>query len=398
MSADANAGAGTVFYAAVGPELTCYKVDVDNAALVRGAVVSTPANVQYGWPHPSKRYLYVVSSNGGPGSSGVAGDTHVASAFRIDPATGALTPHGAPLTLPSRPIHASVDIAGEYLLTAFNEPSSLTVHRINRDGTLGERVQQPGPLDTGKFAHQILVTPDNRHVVLVTRGNNAPADNPVNPGSIKIFGFEKGVLTNLAAIQPGDGMDFGPRHLDFHPTGPWVYVSIESQNQLYVYQRDSATGLSREPLFVKDTLDDPAPNIAQRAGAIHVHPGGRFVYLTNRAFWLTDFEGKKVFAGGENTVAVFAIDQTTGEPTLIQNADGHANYLRTFGIDPSGRILVAASVWPMPVRAGTDITTIPAAIIVFRIGGDGKLDFVRKYEIDATVERQQFWAGMVTLP
>jgi 6-phosphogluconolactonase len=33
-------------------------------------------------PHPSKRYLYVVSSDGGPG---VSGTTHVANAFRIDP-------------------------------------------------------------------------------------------------------------------------------------------------------------------------------------------------------------------------------------------------------------------------------------------------------------------------
>jgi 6-phosphogluconolactonase len=327
----------------------------------------------------------------------VAGGLHVASAFKIDPATGALTPHGAPATLPSRPIHTSVDIAGEYLLTAFNEPSGLTVHRINGDGTLGECVRQPHPLDTGKFPHQILATPDNRQIILMTRGNNAPADNPVNPGSIKIFSFENGVLTNLAAIQPGDGMHFGPRHLDFHPAQPWVYVSNESQNKLYVYRRNPATGLEREPSFIKDTLNGPAL-VAQRAGGIHIHPNGHFVYVMNRAFWLTDFERKQVFAGGENSVAVFSIDQTTGEPTLVQNADGHANYLRTFGIDPSGRILVAAAVWPMPMRDGTKITTLPAAICMFRIGGDGKLEFVCKYDVDATARKQQFWAGMVTLP
>ena len=390
--------AKNVFYASTGPELTLYSVDVDNAALFKRDTVTAPANIQYAWPHPSKLYLYVVSSNGGPGSAGIAGNIHVANAFKIDPATGALTPHGVALTLPSRPIHASVDIAGQYLLTAYNDPSSLTVHRINSDGTPGERVEQPHPLDTGIYAHQILATPDNRQVILVTRGNNAPADHPMNPGSIKTFSFENGVLTSLAAIQPGDGMQFGPRHLDFHPTQPWVYVSNESQNKLYVYKRDSATGLSREPLFVKETLSDPAPKIAQRAGAIHVHPNGRFVYLTNRAFWLTDFEGRQVFAGGENSVAVFAIDQTTGEPTLIQTADGHANYLRTFGIDASGRILVTASVWPMPMREDTDITTLPAAIGVFRIGGDGKLAFARNYDIDATANKQQFWAGMVALP
>jgi 6-phosphogluconolactonase len=385
--------AKNVFYASAGPELTLYSVDVDEAALVKRDTVSMPANIQYAWPHPSKQYLYVVSSNGGSGSTGIVGDQHVANAFKIDPATGALTPHGAPLSLPSRPIHTSVDMSGEYLLTAYNNPSALTVHRINKDGTLGERVDQPEKLDTGKFAHQIRVTPDNRQIILVTRGNNAPTDNPADPGSIKTFSFEKGMLKNLAAIQPGDGMQFGPRHLDFHPTQPWVYVSVESQNKLHVYKLDAATGVSREPLFIKDTLD-PSSKTRQAAGPIHVHPNGRFVYLTNRAFWLTDFEGRQVFAGGENSVAVFAIDQTTGEPTLIQNADGHANYLRTFGIDPTGRILISASVWPMPVREGT---TIPAAISMFRIGGDGKLEFVRKYDIDATAQKQQFWAGMVAL-
>jgi 6-phosphogluconolactonase len=392
-----SAATRNVFYSAVGPELTLYSVDVDDAALVRRDTVSTPANIQYAWPHPSKQYLYVVSSNGGPGSAGVAGSKHVASAFKIDPATGALTPHGAQLSLASRPIHTSVDLLGEYLFVAYNDPSGLTVHRINKDGTLGERVEQPNPLDTGKYAHQIRATPDNQQVFMVTRGNNAPSDNPVNPGSIKAFSFKNGVLANLAAIQPGDGMQFGPRHLDFHPTQPWVYVSVESQNKLCVYRRDAATGISREPLFVKETLSDPATKLRQAAGPIHVHPSGRFVYLTNRAFWTSDFEGKPVFAGGENSVAVFSIDQASGEPTLIQNADGHANYLRTFGIDSTGRLLVTASVWPMPVREGSGIATVPAAISMFRIGGDGRLEFVRKYDIDATTQKQQFWAGMVTL-
>jgi len=43
------------------PELTLYSVDVDNIALVKRESVSTPANIQYAWPHPSKTVLYVVS-------------------------------------------------------------------------------------------------------------------------------------------------------------------------------------------------------------------------------------------------------------------------------------------------------------------------------------------------
>jgi 6-phosphogluconolactonase (cycloisomerase 2 family) len=382
-----------VFYSAVGPDLTLYGVNAEDDTLTKRNTVTLPGNVQYAWPHPSRQYFYVVSSGGGPG---VASDKNFANAFRIDPATGALTPHGQQVSLPSRPIHTSVDIAGEYLLTAYNDPSSLTVHHINRDGTLGERVEQPNRLDTGKYAHQIRATPDNQQVILITRGNNAPGDNPVNPGSIKTFAFKGGVLTQLAAIQPGDGMHFGPRHLDFHPTQPWVYVSIESQNKLYVYKRDGATGLSREPLFVKETLADPKSPLRQGAGTIHFHPNGRTLYVANRAASTVEFEGKKVFAGGENGIAVFSIDQSTGEPTLVQSADGHGITLRTFALDPSARMLVAASQVALPVRDGATVKTLSAGLSVFRIGGDGKLDFARKYDVDVG-GKNQFWSGMVAL-
>jgi 6-phosphogluconolactonase len=382
-----------VFYAAVGPDLTLYGVNAEDATLTKRNTATLPGNVQYAWPHPSRQFFYVVSSGGGPG---VASDTNFANVFRIDPATGALTPHGEPVRLPSRPIHASVDIAGEYLLTAYNDPSSLAVYRINRDGTLGERVEQPNRLDTGKYAHQIRATPDNQQVILITRGNNAPGDNPVNPGSIKTFAFKGGVLTQLAAIQPGDGMHFGPRHLDFHPTQPWVYVSIESQNKLYVYKRDAATGISREPIFIKETLADPKSPLRQGAGTIHFHPNGRTLYVANRAASTVEFEGKKVFAGGENGIAVFSIDQSTGEPTLVQSADGHGITLRTFAVDPSARMLVAASQVALPVRDGATVKTLSAGLSVFRIGGDGKLDFARKYDVDVG-GKNQFWSGMVAL-
>src|SRR5713101_6890166 len=145
--------AKTVSYASVGPELSLYDVDIAGAALEKRGSVTLPANIQYAWPHPSARYFYVVSSNGGPGV--IPGDTHLASAFRVDPGSGTLTPHGAPQALPSRPIHCCVDATGGYLLTAFNFPSAVTVHRINPDGTLGDLVNQPAKPDSGIFAHQI---------------------------------------------------------------------------------------------------------------------------------------------------------------------------------------------------------------------------------------------------
>ena len=382
----------TVYYAAIGPELNVFDIDVDGGALARRGAVVLPANVQYAWPHPSRRHLYVASSNGGPR---VAGDKHFASALKIDPATGSLQPHGEPAALPSRPIHSSVDRRGEYLLTAYNNPSHITVHRLNADSSIGAPVSQPEKLDTGIYAHQVLTAPSNRVVTLVARGNDAQPGKAEDPGAIKTFGFDNGVLHNLASVAPGTGLGFGPRHLDFHPSKPWVFVSIERQNKLYVYELDAERGLKREPLFVKDTLAK-TPAMRQAAGAIHIHPNGKFVYVTNRASDLSSFDGKPAVVGGQNDVAVFAIDQKTGEPSLIQNADGHSIELRTFGIDPSGRMLVAASVAPAPALESNRIVSVPAALSVFRIGDDGKLAFVRKYDID-TGNQRQFWTGMIAL-
>ena len=53
----------TVFYSSVGGDLTLYSMDVDAASLVRRNTVTLPVNIQYAWPHPSKQYLYIVSSS-----------------------------------------------------------------------------------------------------------------------------------------------------------------------------------------------------------------------------------------------------------------------------------------------------------------------------------------------
>src|SRR5262245_6566775 len=242
----AAAKAKTVYYASVGPELGWNDIDIADATLTPRGAVTLPANVQYLWPHPSKQYLYVVSSNGGPGL--IPGDRHLASAFRVDPASGAVQPHGEPQALPSRPIHVSVDRGGNYLLTAFNHPSAVTVHRINPDGTVGGLVNQPAKPDGGIFAHQILTTPSNQSAILVARGNNAEAGKPEDPGALKVYGFKDGVLTDRASVAPGNGLGFGPRHLDFHPTQPWVFVSVERQSQLYVYRLEADGALSRDPM------------------------------------------------------------------------------------------------------------------------------------------------------
>jgi 6-phosphogluconolactonase len=382
-------------YASVGPQLTHYDLDVTGAELRPRSAVTLPANVQYAWPHASRQYLYVASSNSAPGLGGVVGDTHHVSAFRID-SSGALTPHGQPIPLPSRPIHLTTDMPSEFVLVAFNNPSALRVYRINRDATLGEEVLQPGAIDAGVFAHQVRVTGNNRLAILVTRGNDPVGGRPEDPGALKVFHFRNGLLTNEISVAPNGGYGFGPRHLDFHPSQPWVYVSLERENKLDMFRLDGDT-LSAVPLFSKETLARPAHVLSrQAAGTVHVHPNGRVVYGVNRADTTTEVDGQKVFGGGENNLVTYTINQETGEPTLIDHTETHGIHCRTFHIDPSGRLLVAAHIRSMLVRDGANVRNVPACLSVFRIDNDGKLAFVRKYDVDVG-NNTMFWMGMVPL-
>ena len=117
---------------------------------------------------------------------------------------------------------------------------------------------QAGQPDFGIYAHQIRATPGNKTLTLCSRGNDATATKPEDPGHIEVFGFKDGQLSNLQSIAPhGNGLGFGPRHLDFAPNGRFVYVSLERENSLAVFGLKPDGTLSAEPLFYKSALTDP---------------------------------------------------------------------------------------------------------------------------------------------
>jgi 6-phosphogluconolactonase (cycloisomerase 2 family) len=385
------------FYASVGANLILYDLDVTALTLSARSSVKLPANVQYAWPDPTRRFLYVVASNTKPGGLDPDAGGHCAQVYQVG-AYGVLTPHGPAVALRYRPIHVTVDQSGRFLLIAYNVPSSVTVHRINPDATIGDEVIQQQRLDTGFYAHQIRVTPSGKTVALVTRGNDPRPDHPEDPGAIKVFGFQDGQLLNLQSLAPhNDGYGFGPRHLDFG--NRFAYVSLERENSICIYELAADGTLSAEPLYLKSALvdaDAKAKYVGQASGPIHVHPSGRFVYQTNRGSGTLDYNGKNVWNGGENDIVVWRINPATGEPSRIQNIDSHGFEIRTFAIDPSGTVLIAASQLALLVRDGNGVSNVSAGLSVYRIGVDGKLTFIRKHDVDTTVGTQ-FWCGLLTM-
>jgi 6-phosphogluconolactonase len=389
-------------YVSDGPELIHYELSVDQATLTRLDSLKVPGAIQYAWPAPSGHELYVVWS-AGRGDSGSYG----ATAFDIEPGSGNLNQRGQAVPLKHRPINLTVDRDGTHLLVVYPNPPGLTVFNISKDGGIGSEVKEPDDLDFGIYVHQVRLEPSNHTAIIVTRGNyehvlGGDGAKTTDPGALKIFNYKDGVLTNRTSIAPGGGIDFNPRHLDFDSTGLWAFVSLEGENKLQVFRLAKDGTPSSTPLFSKDTDASPT-NLPvehrQESGAVHVHPNGRFVYVAGRAMGTVPFQGKQVFAGGENIISVFEINPTTGEPTLLQTADTHGMVPRTFNLDPSGRILVAANQQPELVRDGDDLKTIPASLAVFRIQADGKLSFVQTYPVDEDTQTSSlFWMNIVKVP
>ena len=379
-------------YSAVDEEITLYDVDVEAATLTRRSSIRAVSFVQYAWPHPSREHLYVSTSNRGPG---LKADINHVNAYRIDARTGALTPHGEPVTLRQRAAHMCLDPAGRFALNAHNVPvPGITIHRIEADGAIGAEAMQLEGLNFGTYPHQVRMTPSGRTVIDVDRGNSAAHGKSEDPGALRSFAFGDGVLSNAAVVAPEGGYGFGPRHIDFHPDKPWLYVSDERRSRLYMFRFPNER-IEAQAAYTCDTLADRAnEKPRQLAGTIHVHPSGRFVYVCNRADYTVEHAGQKAFGGGENSIAAFSIDPSSGEPKPLQHADTRSYHVRTFAFDPSGRLMVCASIKPIKVRDGAGVRTVPSSLSVFRVGADGRLDHARTYDVDAS-GKTQYWMGIV---
>jgi 6-phosphogluconolactonase (cycloisomerase 2 family) len=236
---------------------------------------------------------------------------------------------------------------------AQNSTSTVAVYKLGADGAIGAQVGMDVP--AGKYPHQVRVDPSGERAFASAKDS----------GEILVFKLAAGTLADPVVLRPGMGI--GPRHLDFHP-GKWLFSATEGGNRLLVYDR-TALDPTKPPLFNVSTLAGGSAN--QRAGAIHAHPTGRWVYVSNR----NDRQAQ------ENSIAVFAVDEATGAPTRIQNEDCRGIEPRTFALDPGGRFLVSGNQ--------KELGTHKRNLAVFRVGMDGKLTLDRSYPVAGDM----LWVG-----
>ena len=380
------------FYAAIGDQLTHFHVDIKTATLACNASAKFGLNIQYVWPHPDLNIIYLAVSNGGPGNNGTK---HKLIACNLDTKDGTIRDIINSATLPYRPLHLSLDCQKKHILVAYNNPCFISVHQLDPSGSIGSQIKQDINLDKGIFGHQIMATPGGNEIILVCRGFDALNDQLEQPGALKFFNYRDGKLSFKDSIAPNHGIGFGARHLDFHQNGNWIYIAVERQSEIHFLRIDEKA-ISKTIEQKASTLSQSIqPGVRQAVSAIHIHPSGNFVYVSNRAYSSGNHASGNTISNGEDNIATFKIDKKTGRVNLIQNIDTNGSLPRTFSIDPSGRLLIAANSEPTSKKNELGhVVQLPVSLNLFKIGNDGRLEQGENLSFPSR-DQLLFWAGFL---
>lgn len=236
-------------------------------------------------------------------------------AYAVDAATGALTflndvPSGG-----QGPAHVALDRADQYVLVANYGDGSVSVIPVEPGGRLGLPSQT---LNVGAQAHMIIADPSNRFVFVPCKGADYVAQF--------VFDGASGKLAPNASPRVATAAGAGPRHLAFHPSGRFAYLINELDNTISAYAFDGAAG-TLSLVETKSTL--PAGFTAKDTAAeVWVHPSGAWVLASNR---------------GDDSIAVFAVDPSTGQMTLKGHTKTGGATPRDFTVDPTGAFLYVAN-------------------------------------------------------
>jgi 6-phosphogluconolactonase len=272
--------------------------------------------------HPTGRYVYAVNEVERMGDRRGGGVT----AFAFDRATGQLSRLNQESAHGTVSCHISVDGAGRYALAANYGSGDVLVLPIEPDGTVRPASQivdhvslVPGAEPGTARAHSLTLDPAQRYALAADLGLDR----------VMIYQYDglDGKLT-LNSHQPWvqTAKGAGPRHLDFHPNGRYVYLI----NELNATVTALAYGPEQGTLTELQTLSAlPAGYEGVKSCAdIHVSPDGRFVYGSNR---------------GHDSLVIFAIDPATGLLTLVGHTATQGRTPRNFALDPTGTYLFAAN-------------------------------------------------------
>jgi len=297
-----------------------YRAELDTATgkLGKAELAAEIASPSFLAIHPERTHLFCVCELTGKRAGGVA-------SFKLDAKTGALKPINQQSSVGGGPCHITSDKAGKNVLIANYGGGSAAVLPVDKDGKLGEAssfVQHTGSsVNKGRqeapHAHSVNLDKDNKFAVV--------ADLGLDKLLVYKFDSAKGTITanDPAALDLAPGA--GPRHFAFHPNGKFAYTNNELDSTVTALAYDADKG-SFTKLNTLSTL--PAEHKGNSTAETVVHPNGKFVYVSNR---------------GHNSIAIFEVNESTGELKAAGHQGEGVKIPRNFNIDPTGKWMIVAN-------------------------------------------------------
>ncbi|MEO9513027.1 MAG: lactonase family protein [Flavobacteriaceae bacterium] len=246
----------------------------------------------------------------------------------------------------AHPCH--VTLSGNSQLAAANYTGgSVSIFDLNADGSL-----KPDPqiidhkvLDTAKVAHA--------HKVHFNKDGLFASDLGLDAVKKYVQKDSSWIPAHQASLDLPDGA--GPRHFEFNLDRSFLYVINELNATIAVLKRDDEG--SYNPIQTENTVAPDWEGVKSCAD-IHLSPDGKFLYGSNR---------------GENTIVIFAVDQSTGKISLIGRESVRGDWPRNFTIDPTGNFVLVAN------QKSNSITTFKRGI------ENGTMEFLSETKLSSPV-------------
>ncbi|MCR5656550.1 MAG: lactonase family protein [Butyrivibrio sp.] len=284
------------------------------------------------------------------------------TAFNRDEKTGKLTLINSVKTEGVYMCHLHIWPGGKYISAANYGDGSLVVCPIANDGSLLEPCEQIRHEGVGflkdtrqerAHIHSSICSMDGKYLYVADLGlDKVFCYETVSDGKLRLSDEKKQIV-----VPPGEG----PRHFIFTEDGNRMYLVTEMGSRVHVLEKNPDYSWSDIQSISSLSEGFIGENTAAE---IKISPDRRFLYVSNR---------------GENTIAVFSVDQTSGKLETAGRFSSGGDFPRNFCITSDGGYIITSnqhdgmtSVFRLDSNTGmagekTDSTIIPGVSFVYAI-------------------------------
>jgi 6-phosphogluconolactonase len=297
-----------------------FRWDADEGSLAPLGLAAPTVNPSFLAFSPNHRHLYAVNevdAYHGEKSGSV-------TSFSVE--KGSLKAINTVSSRGGGPCKITVDLTGKAAFVANYDGGSAASYRILPNGALSKAVssfQYSGhgadpERQAAPHTHCTTVSPDNRYVLVNDLGLDRISVYHLDPPTAILTANDPPYYEAL----PGSG----PRSFVFHPGGKWAYSLNEIANTVDALAWDAERGVLTRLQNIS-TLPEGFSG-SNTTATVAVDSVGRFLYASNR---------------GNNTIAVFSIDDRDGKLKPVQHVDCGGKTPRHFALDPGNQWLLVAN-------------------------------------------------------